>query len=198
MGTPSTAGLPGKRVYGLCSAKPWPSLHRVVHSGPMRKGVLIALCFLVLDFGQAEVCGDPPRRESRLEVGLAVENLVPSKLPNFEASLPAYGIVAGIPLGENAIELEVLYGSSPGASAKLFEAAYRLNLTTPHLNGFALAGAHLLSYTTPGPDQNFVGGFLGLGATISMAERFAIDALLKMYFQTRPMLAVGGSFRVTL
>ena len=164
----------------------------------MRRLVLLTLFFGVLDFGQAEVCGNPPPRPARFSVGLAVENLIPSKLPNFEAVLHSYGIVASIPLGDDAIELEVLHGSSLGTVVKIFEAGYRLNLTTPHLDGFALAGAHFLSYTTPGPSRNFVGGFLGLGATISMAERFAIDALLKTYFQTRPMLAVGGSFRLAL
>lgn len=162
----------------------------------MRFSVML-LAFLALP-GRAEVCGDSPAREARFEAGLALETLIPSRLPDFASSMPSYGVVAAIPWGPNAIELEVLYGSTPTNTVRLVEAAYRLSLDTPHLNGFALGGAHFLSYRGLGPTYSFVGGFLGLGATISMAKRFSIDMLLKNYFQTRPMLAVGGSFRLAL
>ncbi len=164
----------------------------------MKLFVLSSLLFLAASGAHAETCGDLPVEDARFEVGLSVESLLPSKLPNFEGALPAYGVVAALPWGKDFVELQVIFGSSPAVAAKLFTAAYRLNIVTPHLNGFALAGAHFLSYATPGPDRNFFGGFLGLGSTISMAPQFAIDVLLKTYFQSRPMLAIGGAFRLAL
>lgn len=155
------------------------------------------LCFAVSG-ARAETCGELPPGDTRFEVGIALESLIPSKLPNFESSMPAYGVIAALPWGKDFVELQVMFGSTPGVTAKLFTAAYRLNIVTPHLNGFALAGAHFLSYATPGPDRNFFGGFLGLGSSIAMAQQFAIDVILKTYFQVRPMLAVGGAFRLAL
>jgi hypothetical protein len=161
------------------------------------KGLFLIL-LISTSAAAVETCGEAPAKGSQFEMGLALESLIPSRLPGFDATVPAYGVVVSIPWGKDSLELEVLYGSSPGVGVKLFEAGYRLNVETPHLGGYALAGAHFLSYTTPGPDENFIGGFLGMGATVSMAERFGIDAFLKTYFMTRPMVAVGGAFRLAL
>lgn len=167
---------------------------------PAVKGPAL-LFILILALGSkgfAATCVEPPPPDARFELGLALQNLMPSRLPSFSGALPAYGIVASFPWGANAIEAQVIYGVSDGVAAKLFEVGYRYNVRITYLTGFALVGAHVLNYSTPGPDQTYPGGFLGLGAVIPMAGTFAIDIFVKSYFQIRPMFAVGGAFRVAL
>ena len=111
----------------------------------MKRLILILLMSLSTRPLSAEDCGDRAPRPPGIDVGLAVANLIPSRLPNFAGTLPAYGVVASFPWGKDAIELEILYGTSPVTEVKLFEVAYRLNVATSHLDGFALVGAAVLA-----------------------------------------------------
>jgi hypothetical protein len=147
---------------------------------------------------RAEVCGDKAPPPPRLELGLAVESLIPSRLPELEVTFPVYGLLVSVPVGTNMVDLEMLLGGSQDVTVRIFETAYRLNVETPHFSGYAMAGAHLLFYSAPISDYTLIGGLLGLGIVVPLGERFHIDLLVKSYFQSRPIVALGGTFRLAL
>lgn len=124
---------------------------------------------------------------------------MPSRLPGFDGALPAYGAIVSFPWAAHAIEVGALYGASDSFSVKIGQAGLRLNAETAHFSGYALVGAHVLGYSSLTVNARFFfGGFVGIGASLPMGKAFALDLGVKSYFQSRPMLSMGGAFRVSL
>jgi len=164
------------------------------------------LCFVLLGVGSAQ--GAAPSecqtlkstRGERFELGLAIETIVPSGLPDLTASLPLYGVVMGWPIFGGTIELRGGIGGAPSTSLYLAEATYRFDIPSPFLNTFLLLGAHYLTYTVtsvPATHDGF-GANTGLGFSFPLSKSLEVSLGLRVYLQSRSMMTFGGGLSFLL
>lgn len=133
-------------------------------------------------------------QKKRYELGLSVALLLPNHLPDFDTSLPTYGPLAAIFVGQDSIQIQALYGAKDGLSIYTVEAGYRLTASTPYFSGFALLGVHYLHYSFAQADHDYYGGNLGMGFSLSPTKSFDVRLELKSYFQERTVISSGGGF----
>lgn len=141
-----------------------------------------------------------PRGE-RFEVGLVYSALIPSGLPDFNITLPIYGPVLGVPLFGGTLQLQGATGSDSGTGLTLYlaEATYRLEMSIPYFNSFALVGAHILHYSASGGvTHQGVGANFGIGLSFLMGRGFEMAFSLRTYVQQRSTISFGGGFSFLL
>lgn len=131
-----------------------------------------------------------------VEIGLSVQLLHPDSLPEFDQKLTAFGPLVGIPIGGDVIQVQALYGSQDNASLYLIETDYRLRFHTPYFSGFALAGGHFLKHSQA--NYEAFGMNLGMGVSYLAVERVEIHLELKIYFQDRKLVTLGGGISYLL
>lgn len=149
-----------------------------------------------------EICGEiQTSRGERIELGLIYQSLIPSGLPDFSRTLPAYGGVFGIPLFGGTLQLQALATADAlaGQSLYLAESNFRLEMETPFVHLFALFGAHFLHYRlTSGAAHAGFGANFGIGTALALGKGFELSLAIRTYIQQRTMVTFGGGFSFLL
>jgi hypothetical protein len=140
-------------------------------------------------------CGEDLAIERALRLGLLIQVLMPSNVPNFTRNALAYGLAVGVPAGPGSIFAAGSYGTNDGGlSSYLIESNYRIWLRTPFLTPYVQAGAHFLHYRTAGTDYDGMGVNIGFGFVLSMERNFEVTLGLQGYLRAYSLLAFGGGF----
>lgn len=145
---------------------------------------------LTVSQGFCALAGHPPPHE----LGAAIQLLLPSRLPDLETTVPAYGPRFGFVLGKGLLQTQVLYGYSDSVSAFVGEINYRYSVSTPFFVLFVLAGPHYFHYTFGKTNHDKVGPQLGYGFAFTASKNFDMQLEMKVYFHHKPILSFGGGF----
>jgi hypothetical protein len=129
-----------------------------------------------------------------LELGISVQQLIPTHMPEFSFSLPAVGPNILIPIGDDHLRVQGLFTAQSQFVFYLAEVGYTWTVTTPFFTGFAGLGAHYMHYSTADALYDFVGGNLGVGLTLAMSKNFHVLVEMKGYIQEKSMLTAGAGF----
>jgi hypothetical protein len=132
------------------------------------------------------------------ELGLSVQQLIPTHMPEFNSSIPAFGPNILIPLGGDHLRVQGLFAGQNGVTLYMAEAGYYWTVTTPFFMGMVGLGAHYMHYNTIDASYDFVGGNLGVGLSLVMSKSFHVLLEMKGYIQERSMLTAGGGFSFVL
>ncbi len=160
----------------------------------MRTAFALFLTLCTARVARAAVsCGDTPVPND-FQIGLSLQILLPNNLPDFSLSVPAYGIVASVPLGRDSIQVLAQYGSGEKFYLYSGEVNYALVLPTPFFTPFLLAGIHWMHYALSGVGHDNFGGNAGIGLLFPLSSDFQITLGLKSYLESRAIIAFGGGF----
>lgn len=157
---------------------------------------------LLSEVSFASLCDPDIEKQSlgnhSFEVGLVLHSLVPTELPNFDQSLPAYGPSFGIMLWGNSLTIQGLYGATSSISLQLVELTYRFLARSPYLNFFFLGGGHFLHYSHASQNYEYGGPLIGWGFVFSMAKNFEAILGMKTYYHGKLLFSYGGGFQIPL
>jgi hypothetical protein len=168
---------------------------------------LLFLLLLALDSpataAPQALCPGTTETESKYTLGLVLQAMFPSHLPDSPVQLPMYGPRFEMPMLGNIAYAQVTYGAGDptgngGTSIILSEVGYQLPIDTPFFLAFAEAGVHYLHYAVVGKNHEMPGGHFGLGLTLPMGKGFQLGFGIKSYLQFEPIFSFGGSFSFAL
>ena len=158
--------------------------------------------FLLLLIGTTSTFAAPnpamTSRRSVYSIGLAAQILFPDRLPDFRTSIPTYGLVASMPVGNHSIQLQGNFGTSNELTVYLFESNFRFHIDTPFVDYFLFAGIHYLYFDYLQDTHWRFGANAGPGIRLKLGENLDGQVILKLYLQDKTILAFGGGLTFLL
>ncbi|MBI4403896.1 MAG: hypothetical protein HY537_07040 [Deltaproteobacteria bacterium] len=135
-----------------------------------------------------------PGNQSRVQLGVSLALLLPNGLPDFDASMPAFGSTIGLRCGPGSIIVQGLYGSKEGITLYLLESGYQLPLSTPFFDSYVQAGLHHLRYSFASRENAYSGANFGFGFFLFTSKSFVLRLGAQLYFQARSIASICGGF----